>query len=206
MQHYDTRIPAPAPAGSQGEQEPYGKVDPDLCVAPEPACRPASRWARTWRCSTRRSTIKEEAEIKVLPGEAPDALTNVEIGTFLFKDLNRRQGAHAQGLVFTYSFENAIGRSSDEALGAARQRVAALCGQAAKANAEDADNAAAGSGAEPAQDSITTLIGVRTVAVRFGTGRVGCYQIHGPHLRGREHAAAARSRSCARSRFARRRP
>ena len=130
----------------------------------------------------------------------------MEIGTFLFKDLNRRQGAHAQGLVFTYSFENAIGRSSDEALGAARQRVAALCGQAAKANAEDADNAAAGSGAEPAQDSITTLIGVRTVAVRFGTGRVGCYQIHGPHLRGREHAAAARSRSCARSRFARRRP
>ena len=95
---------------------------------------------------------QEEAEIKVYQGEDPDALKNVEIGTFLFKDLNRRQGAHAQGLLFTYSLdldgllhvhareratgreirgvvENAIGRSSDEALGAARERVGGAVGR-----------------------------------------------------------------------------
>ena len=94
---------------------------------------------------------QEEVEIKVYQGEDPDALKNVEIGTFLFSGLNRRQGAHAQGILFTYSLdldgllhvhareratgreirgavENAIGRSSDEALGAARERVSALWG------------------------------------------------------------------------------
>ena len=116
---------------------------------------------------------QEEAEIKVYQGEEPDALKNVEIGTFLFSGLNRRQGAHAQGLLCTYSLdldgllhvhareratgreirgvvENAIGRSSDEALGAARERVSALWGEegdGAEAEVDDAGEAAGG--AEP---------------------------------------------------------
>ena len=35
-------------------------------------------------------------------GRIPDALENIEIGTFLFSGLNRRQGAHAHGIPFTY--------------------------------------------------------------------------------------------------------
>ena len=118
---------------------------------------------------------QEEAEIKVYQGEDPDALKNVEIGTFLFDGLNRRVGAHAQGLLFTYSLdldgllhvhareratgreirgvvENAIGRSTDEALGAARERISALWGEAGEADAGDAEgagDAAAGSSGEP---------------------------------------------------------
>ena len=37
------------------------------------------------------------AEIKVYQGEDPDALQNVEIGTFLFEGLNRQQGARDRG-------------------------------------------------------------------------------------------------------------
>ena len=111
-------------------------------------------------------------EIKVYQGEDPDALKNVEIGTFLFSGLNRRQGAHAQGILFTYSLdldgllhvhareratgreirgvvENAIGRSSDEALGAARERVSALWGVEGEQGAEAAGDAAAESSGEP---------------------------------------------------------
>ena len=110
--------------------------------------------------------------LKVYQGEDPDALKNVEIGTFLFSGLNRRQGAHAQGILFTYSLdldgllhvhareratgreirsvvENAIGRSSDEALGAARERVSALWGVADEERADAAGDAAAGSSGEP---------------------------------------------------------
>ncbi len=115
-----------------------------------------------------------EAEIKVYQGENPDALKNVEIGTFLFKGLNQRPGVRDQGLLCTYSLdldgllhvhareratgreirgvvENAIGRSSDEALGAARERVSALWGEegdGAEAEVDDAGEAAGG--AEPA--------------------------------------------------------
>ena len=115
---------------------------------------------------------QEEVEIKVYQGEDPDALKNVEIGTFLFSGLNRRHGAHAQGILFTYSLdldgllhvhareratgreirgvvENAIGRSSDEALGAARERVSALWGVEGEQGAEAAGDAAAGSSGEP---------------------------------------------------------
>ena len=115
---------------------------------------------------------QEEVEIKVYQGENPDALKNVEIGTFLFSGLNRRQGAHAEGILFTYNLdldgllhvhareratgreirgvvENAIGRSSDEALGAARERVSALWGMEGEQGAEAAGDAAAGSSGEP---------------------------------------------------------
>ena len=119
---------------------------------------------------------QEEVEIKVYQGEDPDALKNVEIGTFLFSGLNQREGAHEQGLLFTYSLdldgllhvhareratgreirgvvENAIGRSTDEALGAARERVSALWGEAgegAGAGAGTAGDAAGGAEPSPA--------------------------------------------------------
>ena len=118
---------------------------------------------------------QEEVEIKVYQGEDPDALKNVEIGTFLFSGLNRRAGARGQGLLFTYRLdldgllhvhgreratgreirgvvENAIGRSTAEALGAARERVSTLwdeAGAEGEADAADAGDATAGGGAEP---------------------------------------------------------
>ena len=92
---------------------------------------------------------QDTVEIKVYQGEDPDALKNVEIGTFRIGGLNRQSGAHEQGLLFTYSLdldgllevhaveratgreirgvvENALGRSSEAALEAARERVEAL--------------------------------------------------------------------------------
>ena len=123
---------------------------------------------------------QEEVEIKVYQGEDPDALKNVEIGTFLFSGLNQHQDAHEQGLLFTYSLdldgllhvhareratgreirgvvENAIGRSTDEALGAARERVSALWGEAdegAKAEVDDAGAAAGGAEPSPARAAV----------------------------------------------------
>ena len=95
---------------------------------------------------------QESAEIKVYQGENPDALENVEIGTFLFSGLNRERGAHEHGLLFTYSLdldgllhvharerttgreihgvvENALGRSGAEELSASRARVTSLWGE-----------------------------------------------------------------------------
>ena len=118
---------------------------------------------------------QEAVEIKVFQGEDPDALKNVEIGTLLFSGLNEREGAQEQGLLVTYRLdldgllhvhareratgrelrgvvENAVGRSTDEALGEARERVSALWGEAdrgGEADAQDAGAAAAGGGAEP---------------------------------------------------------
>ena len=118
---------------------------------------------------------QEEVDVKVYQGEDPDALKNVEIGTFLFSGLNRQAGAREQGLLFTYSLdldgllhvhgreratgrelrgvvENAIGRSTDEALGAARERVSTLWGEAGaqgEAGAADAGDGPPASGAEP---------------------------------------------------------
>ncbi len=116
---------------------------------------------------------QEAVDVKVYQGEDPDALKNVEIGTFLFSGLNQQRDAHRQGLLFTYSLdldgllhvrareratgreirgvvENAIGRSTGEALGAARERVSTLWGGARGGEAGDA---AAGRGGEPAPAS-----------------------------------------------------
>ena len=110
---------------------------------------------------------QESVEIKVYQGEDPDALKNVEIGTFLFSGLNREKEAYEHGLLFTYSLdldgllhvharerttgrelrgvvENALGRSSAEELGASRARVTDRWGQ------EDS-GAGPGSGANPAE-------------------------------------------------------
>ena len=115
---------------------------------------------------------QEEVNIKVYQGEDPDALENVEIGTFLFSGLNRRRGAYEQGLLFTCSLdldgllqvhareratgreirgvvENALGRSTDEELGAARERVSALWGEAGDASAGVAGDAAAAGSEDP---------------------------------------------------------
>ena len=92
------------------------------------------------------------AEIKVYQGEDRDALQNVEIGTFLFEGLNSQRGAHDRGLLFTYHLdldgilnvhaveratgreirgviEQAIGRSTEEALSASQERISARWGE-----------------------------------------------------------------------------
>ena len=99
-------------------------------------------------------TVTEEqgaVEIKVYQGEDPDALKNVEIGSFRFSGLNRQREAYDQGLLFTYHLdldgllkvhavergtgreihgvvEDATGRSTEEALAASRERVGELWG------------------------------------------------------------------------------
>ena len=109
-------------------------------------------------------TVTEEqgaVEIKVYQGEDPDALKNVEIGSFRFSGLNRQREAYDQGLLFTYHLdldgllkvhavergtgreihgvvEDAMGRSTEEALAASRERVGALWGD------EDATGGSAG--------------------------------------------------------------
>ena len=105
------------------------------------------------------------AEIKVYQGEDRDALQNVEIGTFLFEGLNRQQGARDRGLLFTYHLdldgilsvhaveratgreirgviENALGGSTDEALSASRERVAARWGPEAEPGDADEEGQA----------------------------------------------------------------
>ena len=48
---------------------------------------------------------QEAVEIKVFQGEDPDAVKNVEIGTFMFTGLNEREDAHEQGLLVTYRLD-----------------------------------------------------------------------------------------------------
>ena len=99
---------------------------------------------------------QETVEINVYQGEDPDALKNVEIGSFRFSGLNRQRDAYDQGLLFTYHLdldgllkvhaveratgreihgvvENAMGRSTEEALAASKARLEGLWG------AEDAE-------------------------------------------------------------------
>ena len=89
---------------------------------------------------------QQEVEIEIYQGEDPDALKNVRIGTFNFKGLNRRRGAHEEGILFTYNLdldgllhvraveratgqeirgivENAFSVSSDEAISESRERI-----------------------------------------------------------------------------------
>ena len=107
---------------------------------------------------------QETVELKVYQGEDPDALKNVEIGSFRFSGLNRQEEAFEQGLLFTYHLnldgllevhaveratgreirgvvENAMGRATEEELVASRQRIEGLWGDA---------EAGAGGAAEPA--------------------------------------------------------
>ena len=95
---------------------------------------------------------QEAVEIKVYQGEDPDALQNVEIGSFRFSGLNRERDAYDQGLLFTYHLdldgllkvhaveratgreihgvvEDAMGRSTEEALAASKERVEGLWGE-----------------------------------------------------------------------------
>ena len=95
---------------------------------------------------------QEVVEIRVYQGEDPDALKNVEIGSFRFTGLNRQRGAYEQGLLFSYHLdldgllkvhaveratgreihgvvENAMERSTEEALAASRERIEALWGE-----------------------------------------------------------------------------
>ena len=111
---------------------------------------------------------QEAVEVKVYQGEDPDALKNVEIGSFHFSGLNRERGAYDQGLLFTYHLdldgllkvhaveratgreihgvvENAMGRSTEEALAASRARVDGLWGE------EDIAEAAGTAGEAPVE-------------------------------------------------------
>ena len=101
---------------------------------------------------------QDSVKIKVYQGEDPDALKNVEIGTFLFEGLNQEQGARDHGILVTYDLdldgmlnvhaveratgreirgviERAIGGSTEEALSASKERIAARWG----AEEEDAE-------------------------------------------------------------------
>ena len=107
---------------------------------------------------------QETVEIKVYQGEDTDALKNVEIGTFLFGDLNQQKGAQEQGILFTYSLDldgllkvhaveratgreirgvvnNALGHSTEEELSASRKRIEALWGAEEAASVEEAGHA-----------------------------------------------------------------
>ena len=98
------------------------------------------------------SEDQEKVEIDVYQGEDPDALKNVEIGTFLLSGLNRQEEAQEQGVLVTYHLdldgllhvhgveratgreirgvvEDAMGRSTEKALNESRQRVEALWGE-----------------------------------------------------------------------------
>ena len=110
--------------------------------------------------------VQQTVEIDVYQGEDPDALKNVEIGSFRFTGLNRERDAYDQGLLFTYHLdldgllkvhaveratgreihgvvENAMGRSTEEAVVASRERVEGLWGE----EGDEAD--VAGSAGEP---------------------------------------------------------
>ena len=120
------------------------------------------------------SEEQEAVEIKVYQGEDQDALKNVEIGAFRFSGLNRQRGAYDQGLLFTYHLdldgllkihaveratgreihgvvENAMGRSTEEALAASRARIEGLWGEEAD-EADDADEPEAAVSAGEAPD------------------------------------------------------
>ncbi len=101
------------------------------------------------------STLTEHqdtVEVKVYQGEDPDALKNVEIGSFSITGLNRQRGAYEQGLLFSFHLdldgllkvhaveratgreirgvvENALERSTEESLAASMQRIEALWGE-----------------------------------------------------------------------------
>ena len=106
---------------------------------------PATRTEAFFTVTERQDTV----EIKVYQGEDPDALQNVEIGSFRFSGLNRERDAYDQGLLFTYDLdldgllkvhaveratgreihgvvENAMGRSTEEALAASKVRLEGL--------------------------------------------------------------------------------
>ena len=109
---------------------------------------PATRTEAFFTVTEHQDTV----EIKVYQGEDPDALQNVEIGSFRFSGLNRERDAYDQGLLFTYDLdldgllkvhaveratgreihgvvENAMGRSTEEALAASKARLEGLWGE-----------------------------------------------------------------------------
>ena len=119
---------------------------------------------------------QEAVEIKVYQGEDPDALKNVEIGSFRFSGLNRRHAAYDQGLLFTYRLdldgllkvhaveratgreihgvvENAMGRPTGEDLAASKERVEGLWGEQSAAG--ESAGAAPAEGPAPADASGT---------------------------------------------------
>ena len=119
---------------------------------------------------------QESVKIRVYQGEDPDALKNVEIGTFMFEGLNKQSGAWDRGILFTYHLdldgilsvhaveratgreirgviEHVLSRSSAEGLAASRKRIAARWGT----EQEGDDSAAPASDVEMAPETRDTL-------------------------------------------------
>ena len=123
---------------------------------------------------------QETVEIKVYQGEDPDALKNVEIGTFLFSGLNQQQGTQEQGILFTYSLdldgllevhaveratgreirgvvENAMGRSTAGELSASKERIEALWSEEGAATETAGESAAEAGPADVPEEMRDTL-------------------------------------------------
>ena len=120
------------------------------------------------------STLTEHqdtVEVKVYQGEDPDALKNVEIGSFSITGLNRQRGAYEQGLLFSFHLdldgllnvhaveratgreirgvvENVLERSTEESLAASMERIEALWGE------EEMPASGAGEEAAPAAGAL----------------------------------------------------
>ena len=150
---------------------------------------------------------QDTVEIKVYQGEDPDALQNVEIGSFRFSGLNRERDAYDQGLLFTYDLdldgllkvhaveratgreihgvvENAMGRSTEEALAASKVRLEGLWGDedtegepdgaaGAPGDAGDARQESAGGPEAPAEIRDTLERAARVLDNRTGRGPGG---------------------------------
>ena len=119
---------------------------------------------------------QETVRVQVYQGEDRDALKNTKIGDFLFEGLNQESDARGQGILLTYKLnldgilevhalerasgreirgvvEDAVGRSTPDELGAARERVHAMWSQAESEDATGKSTerpGAAASGAEVA--------------------------------------------------------
>ena len=133
---------------------------------------PATRTEAFFTVTERQDTV----EIKVYQGEDPDALQNVEIGSFRFSGLNRERDAYDQGLLFTYDLdldgllkvhaveratgreihgvvENAMGRSTEEALAASKVRLEGLWGDEDTEGEPDGAAGAPGDAGDARQES-----------------------------------------------------
>ena len=123
---------------------------------------------------------QETVEVDVYQGEDPDAKKNVQIGTFMFHELNQVPGAMKQGILVTYDLnldgilevhaverasrkeirgviEGALGQSTEEELQTSRERVASLWGEET-VEAEDIEKAA-GEAVEEIPEEIRETLG-----------------------------------------------
>ncbi|MCY4593108.1 MAG: Hsp70 family protein [Alphaproteobacteria bacterium] len=118
---------------------------------------------------------QHSVEFKIYQGEDPDALKNVEIGSFLFEGLLQSEAAYEQGLLCTYHLdldgllkihlvERATGREINgvvenalndrDAIEASRQRLETLWQPLADASVSSDADAASGTASEAMEDTL----------------------------------------------------